>query len=174
MEFELNEAVSKTDSTSELDDEDDIDKNNLTLPGTNITTWFNHQSVENSVSFRIGRKLASVALCVAFNVEQKDILSDPDETFACSSYLSFYGFEELLESYKFFLDSSLSFMWFCFISASVLRRINLHECNHVKLRCEILDCNPKLAKVSIERCGVHVACICPPVQISDLVERLRM
>ena len=174
MEFELDEAISETDSTSELDDEDDIDTYDLTLPGTKIPTWFNHQSVGSSVSFRIGRKLPSVALCVAFNVERKDIQSDPSETFDCSVYLSFYGFEELLDSQNFLIDSSLSFMWFCFISARVLKRINLDECNDVKLRCEISDCNPKLAKVSIESCGVHVACICPPLQISDVDERLRM
>ena len=65
-------------------------------------------------------------------------------------------------------------MWFCFTSARVLKRINLDECNDVKLRCEISYCNPKLVKVSIESCGVHVACICPPLQISDVDERLRM
>ena len=59
-------------------------------------------------------------------------------------------------------------MWFCFIRT----RINFDECNDVKLRCEISRLDPKLAKVSIESCGVHVACICPPLQISD--ERLRM
>ena len=94
--------------------------------------------------------------------------------FACSAYLSFYGFEELLESGDFLIDPSLSFMWFCFISARVLKRINFDECKDVKLRWEISDFNPTLAKVSIESCGVHVACICPPLQISDEDERLRM
>ena len=74
----------------------------------------------------------------------------------------------------FLIDRSLSFMLFCFISARALKRINLDECNDVKLRWEISDFNPKKAKVSIESCGVHVACICPPLQISDVDERLRM
>ena len=101
-------------------------------------------------------------------------MSYPMEMFACSAYLSFYGFEELLESSDFLIDPSLSFMWFCFISARELKRIKLDECNDVKLRWKISDFNPKLAKVSIESCGVHVACICPPLQISDVDEILRM
>ena len=106
-------------------------------------------------------------------MERKDVLSDPDETFDCSAYLLLDGFEELLESRHFLIDPSLSFMWFCFISARELKRIKLDECNDVKLRCEISNFNPKLAKVSIESCGMHVACICPRL-IYDVNQRLRM
>ncbi|KAK7846790.1 hypothetical protein CFP56_007477 [Quercus suber] len=57
-------------------------------------------------------------------------------------------------------DSS-SITWFHYRSNSSFDGIVLEDCNNVKLLFEVLDYDPKMAKITIERCGAHVACICP-------------
>ena len=156
-EFELHEA----DSTSKLDDDNDVYEHNLALPGTKIPEWFNHQSVGSSISFSIGRKFQTIAFCVALKVELKDVLPSRLKVFNCSIYLSVNGFEKELRSHDFHLHPSSPFTWFHY-RRDCLKGIILDDRNDVKFLCKISIFDPKLAKVSIERCGVHVACICPP------------
>jgi len=88
-----------------------------------------------------------------------------DEKFHCSIYLFINGFEERLTGGRFLLHSS-NFMLFHYISV----RHDLMKCiilgdrdrNDVTLWCKILNGHSSKAKVTIKRCGVHVACICPP------------
>ena len=157
--FELNEATSETDSTWKL-----YDDYSLTLPESKIPKWrFNHQSVGNSISFSVGQKLPSFAICVAIKVELKN--DAPYEyvfhTFTCSVYMCTNGFERCLVYVKFQLDPS-SFMWFHYIRDRSLEDIILGEWNDIEIRFECSNYDPKIAKITIERCGVHVSCNCPP------------
>ncbi|KAK7836163.1 disease resistance-like protein csa1 [Quercus suber] len=94
------------------------------------------------------------------NLDNVPFVSQP---FHCSIYLFINGFEEWLTSCTFPLDS-LNFMWFHYVSDrhNLLKRINLGDRNDVTLRCEILNNHREIADITIRRCGVHVACICPP------------
>ncbi|KAK4589580.1 hypothetical protein RGQ29_020233 [Quercus rubra] len=126
---------SVTNSTWKL-----YDSYSIILPGTKIPKWwFNHQSVGSSLSFSIGRKLPSSASCVALKVELKD---DEFRMFTCSVYMCINGFERCLVDYKFQLDPG--------------------DWNDIEIRFECSKYDPKIAKITIERCGVHVSCICPP------------
>ncbi|XP_065616718.1 disease resistance protein RPP2B [Quercus suber] len=135
----------------------------LALPGTTIPKWFNHQRHGSSISFSVGQKFPSFAFCVALNVKRKDNVPFVSQPFHCSIYLFINGFEEWLTSCTFPLDS-LNFMWFHYVSDrhNLLKRINLGDRNDVTLRCEILNNHREIADITIRRCGVHVACICPP------------
>ncbi|KAF3964839.1 hypothetical protein CMV_010925 [Castanea mollissima] len=155
-EFELDEATSETGSTWIL-----YDDYSLTLPGSKIPKWwFNHQSVGSSISFSVGRKLPSFAFCVVLKVELKDVTYRFDR-FNCSIYMNVIGFERLLLSTNFELDS-VSFMWFDYIRDNSLEDIILEDWNEIKILCKCSDLDPEIANITIERCGVHVSCICPP------------
>ena len=155
-ELELDKATSETDSTWKL-----YDDYWLLLPGSMIPKWwFNHQSVGSSVSFSVGRKLPSFASCVALKVELKDV-TYRFHTYNCFIYMNINGFERLLVSANFTLDQS-SFMWFYYIRDRYLEGIILGDWNDIEIRFECSNYDPKIAKITIERCKVHVSCICPP------------
>ena len=133
---------------------------NLVLPKAKIPKWLNHQSVGNSISFSVGRESLAFAFGVALKEELKGIGANRFETFICTIYIFFNGYKKGFCSSKFFLDSS-SITWFHYRSNSSFDGIVLEDCNNVKLLFEVSNYDPKMAKITIERCGAHVACICP-------------
>ena len=152
-EFELDEATSQMGSISGFEF-------NLLLPGTKIPKWFNHQSDGNSISFSVGRKFTKFAFCVAFKMETKVNVRD-DEYIDCSICVFINGCKRVLKCYEISLYPS-SFMCFFYINVweNSLKGIILDDWNDIKLLCEISNYDPKIAKVTTERCGVHVACNC--------------
>ena len=169
LEFELDEATSEMDLTWKL-----YDSYSLMLPGTKIPKWwFNHQSVGSSISFSVGRKLPSFAICVALKLELKDVAYSFD-MFNCSIYMNIFGFERLHVSVDFSLDSA-SFMWFNYIRDSSLEDIILEDWNEIKILCKCSDLDPEIASITIERCAVHVSCICPPCNsVANKVAQIRI
>ncbi|KAL4634369.1 hypothetical protein ACB092_04G194600 [Castanea dentata] len=138
---------------------DDGFRFNLVLPVTKIPKWFNHQSVGSSVSFSVSSESLAFAFCVALKIELKVVANRYDH-FLCSLYILFNGYKKRIFSDYLLLDSS-SLTWFQYRSNSSFDGIVLEDCNNVKLLCEVSDYDPKKAKITIERCGAHAACICP-------------
>ena len=138
----------------------DRSKFSLVLPGTKIPKWFNHQSVGSSISFSVSWEPLEFAFYVAWKVELKDIVPNRCETFLCSAYILFNGYKKRIYSEYFYLDSS-SLLGFHYISNNPSNDIVLEDCNNVKLLFEVSNYDPKVTKITIERCGAHVACICP-------------
>ncbi|KAF3955244.1 hypothetical protein CMV_019515 [Castanea mollissima] len=157
LEFELDEAMSEMDSTWKL-----YDYYSLALPGNTIPKWwFNHQSVGSSVSFSVGRKLPSFAFCVAIKVEPYVPFEFKFDQFTGSIYMYINGFERCLVDAKFLFNPS-SFMWFHYRRDRSLEDIILGDWNDIEILFKCSNYDPKMAKITIERCGVHVSCICPP------------
>jgi hypothetical protein len=46
-------------------------KYELILPGTEIPSWFNHQSFGNSISFWVGHDFPAILFCVVFGPEEQ-------------------------------------------------------------------------------------------------------
>ena len=155
-EFELDAATSEADSTWKL-----YDDYFLILPGSKIPKWwFNHQSVGSSVSFSVGRKLPSFAFCVALKVERKDDVPHELLTFNCFAYMYINGLERYLQGYDSRSDP-LSFMWVYYRRDWPVEDKILGDRNDIEIRFECSNYDPKIVKITIERCGVNVSCICP-------------
>ena len=88
-------------------------------------------------------------------MDLKDIVPNQHDRFNCSIYIFVNVFEECHTSCEFSLNPSPFIRWFYYRRDSSLEGIILDDWNEVKLLCEISNYDPKLAKVSIERCGVH-------------------
>ena len=131
----------------------------LVLPGTTIPMWFNHQSVGSSVSFSVSSESLAVAYCVALKIEPK-VVVNRYEVFYCYIDIFLNGYNKRFCTGEFWLDSS-SVTWFHYESNSSIDGIVLEDCNNVKLLFEVSNYDRKMAKITIERCGAHIACICP-------------
>ena len=135
---------------------------NFVLLGTKIPKWFNDQSFGSSISFSVGcgSPTLAFAFCVTLKIESKDIGANQNGHFLCSVYIFFNGYKKRFLLCNFRLDSP-SFMWFHYRSNNSFDSLVLEDCNNVKLLYEVSNYDPTKEKITIERCGAHVACICP-------------
>ena len=125
--------------------------------GTEMPKWFNHQSVDNSVSFFVGRKFPKLAVCIV--VGQEGFCGWVDITINGYEYCDEIDF-----------DSIISNLLFSPTQRSLQRLLN--ESNptdqnrvEVSLKSAIYGCPcPR-------RWGVHVECTCPR-QVDDAVDYL--
>ncbi|KAL4637500.1 hypothetical protein ACB092_03G081500 [Castanea dentata] len=169
-EFELDEATSETGLTWKL-----YDSYSLTLPRSKIPKWwFNHRSVGSYISFSVGWKLPSFAFCVALKMELKDDVPHELRIITCSLYMYINGFKRCFTATEFCLDS-LSFMWFHYKRDRSLEDIILGDWNDIEILFKCSNYDPKIAKITIEMCGVHVSCICPPCNsVANKVAQIRI
>ena len=137
------------------------------VPGNEIPNWFNHQSVRNFVSFWIGPKFPTIALCLAFGKED-----------ACCHF--YYQVEITVNGRKRLFERThnrgmrsdhLSFS--CRPQNSLQKQfqdLNLGDRNHVELFSGTFFESSELEKIApiIKRMAVHVECICPPLHISGI------
>ncbi|KAL0006625.1 hypothetical protein SO802_008127 [Lithocarpus litseifolius] len=132
----------------------------VTVDENDIPNWFNHQKDGNLISFSIGPVFPTIALCIAFEIQ--DSFSD----FEYYVFISVNGIERTFE--RKFVDTGegsfghLSFS--CRPQSSLqelFRDLQLTDRNHVDILCETF---PKPIAPIVKRIGVHVECNCPPPQ----------
>ncbi|KAK4596319.1 hypothetical protein RGQ29_014379 [Quercus rubra] len=151
---------------------------NVLIPGSKIPKWFNHQIVGSSISFSVGGKLPSFAFCVAIQVQLKDKVAKKRDFIPGSYVINIF-----VNGYKIFHSDSLhlstapsySYLWVVYMRDSSLEGIILNEGTEVNLQFEFSNYDPEIAVITVEKCGVHVACMCSPQNsVADKVARVRI
>ena len=154
-------------SVAENYDEDDTRcEYEIVVPRYEIPKWFNHQSVESSISFWIGLEFPTFALCLVFCLDQ---LTDKDTySCVCVVHISINGHKRLLIQ-RLFQDFQYDHLWFYGAPQSLLQQkfgdLIQSDRNHVEISSKISHWTSKTGgKIApiIERLGVHVECICSP------------
>ena len=126
-----------------------------------IPNWFNHQRDGNFISFLIGPEFPTIALCIAFGIQDSLCI------FGYHVIISINGRERMFQRNFIKIDRSFGHLSFSCIPQSSLqqlfRDLQLTDRNHVEILCETFHIVQKIAPI-IERIGVHVECNCPPPQ----------
>ena len=145
----------------------ETDKNgfrNFRFLGTDMLKWFNHQSVDNSIFFSVGRNFPKLVVCIVPGLEDFDgFVEISINGYENREYFQF----QVSRNYNIFRVSQYLFsltQW------SLLQR-HLNESNptdqnrvKVSIRCKSDD-----TCYSIKMWGVHVECTCSP-QEDDAVD----
>ena len=123
--------------------------------GTEMPKWFNHQSVDNSIFFFVGRKFPKLAVCIVVGQE------------------GFYGFVDISingyesREYKFIDPSGNNLCLFSPTQRSLRRHLN--ESNPTDQNLVEVSITYSMNGYSVKRWGVHVECTCP-LQEDDAVD----
>ena len=121
--------------------------------GIEIPKWFNHQTIENSISFWVGCRFPKFALCVVPVPEQEGYCDIID--------ISINGCET--REYKHFNLHQLSlFSPHQWLLQQQLNESNPTDQNHVELTCRTY-----FNWYSLKWWGVHIECTCPPQESDD-------
>ncbi|XP_075656959.1 putative disease resistance protein RPP1 [Castanea sativa] len=113
--------------------------------GTEMPKWFNHQSVDNSIFFFVGRKFPKLVVCI---VAQKRFYGTID--------ISINGYKNREKNANTFGNT---LFLFSLTQRSLQRRLN--ESNPTDQNLVEVSITYKTF-CSIKRWGVHVECTCPP------------
>ena len=130
-----------------------------------IPYWFNHQRDGNLISFTIGPEFPTIALCIAFGIQ------DSDSCFHYYVSVSINGSERTFERKSCFTATSIGRLGFCVRPQSSLqelfRDLQLTDRNYVEILSEAFpgdhfSSSIDIAVPIVKRIGVHVECNCPP------------
>ena len=145
----------------------------IVVTGKKIPKWFNHQSIENSISFWIGPEFPTIAVCFAFhlvplkdsdaNNDKYNSVRDDEISWQCHVNIFTNGHTRILES-PTFSYVKCDHLWFYGESYVDFGNVMQGDRNLVVVSCKISwwsSRNGKFAPV-IARMGVHAQCICHP------------
>ncbi|KAF3947498.1 hypothetical protein CMV_026376 [Castanea mollissima] len=135
--------------TEDVEYEDWVNRHEITCCGTEMPKWVNHQSVDNSIFFFVGRKFPKLVVCI---VAGKRF----DGTVDISVDISINGYKNH-EISTFFCNNTL--FLFSPTQRSLQRRLNESNPTDQNLVEVSITYN---TRNSIKRWGVHVECTCPP------------
>ena len=147
--------------TEGVEYENQLFNRTITFSETEMPKWFNHQSVENSIFFWVGRKFPKLAVCVVLG-----------RLAVCGSvYISINGYKKREYENIRHIGNNCSLHLFSPPQRSLqehLNKSNPTDHNHVKVTYTIR--NQDFVVNCIKRWGVHVECTCPPQEsaIPDL------
>ena len=131
----------------------------VTVDENEIPNWFNHQRDGNLISFTIGPEFPTIALCIAFGIQDYYI------SFDYHVFVSINGSERTFERKYATTSIFIGHLSFCCrpqsSSQELFRDLQLTDRNHVEILCEA---STAIYAPIAKRIGVHVECNCPPPQ----------
>ena len=150
----------------------------ITVTGKKIPKWFNHQSIESSISFWIGPEFPTIAVCLAFhlvplkdndaNNDKYGSVRDDEISWRCDVNIFTNGHTQpytLGGNFKYMKCDHLFFHGYSHSKIQrFFRKMMQGDRNLVEVSCKISwwsSRNGKFAPV-IARMGVHAECICHP------------
>ena len=150
----------------------------ITVPGKKIPKWFNHQSIESSISFWIGPEFPTIAVCLAFhlvplkdsdaNHDKYNSVRDDEISWQCHVNIFTNGHTQPFTLENKFKCIKCDHLWFWGVFHSQLqqyfRNMMQGDRNLVKVSCKISWWSSRSGKFApvIARMGVHAECICHP------------
>uniref|UniRef100_A0A7N2LAN2 Uncharacterized protein n=2 Tax=Quercus lobata TaxID=97700 RepID=A0A7N2LAN2_QUELO len=130
-----------------------------------IPSWFNHQRDGNIISFSIGPEFPTIALCIAFGIQ------DSFCEFDYYVIISINGSARKFERKFIAIERSFGRLSFSCRPQSSLqelfRDLQLTDRNHVEILC--VPFHPSEIAPIVERIGVHVECNCPRFDSSNVI-----
>ena len=138
----------------------DIDRT-IYFWGTEMPKWFNHQSVDNSIFFFVGRKFPKLAVCI---VPGREVVSVSVHISINGYKKSYLYFRDLVDVFKFLLTENNLFL-FSLTQRSLQRHLN--KSNPTDQNLVEVSITYSESGYSVKRWGVHVECTCPPQESND-------
>ena len=150
----------------------------IMVTGKKIPKWFNHQSIESSISFWIGPEFPTIAVCFAFhlvplkdsdaNNDKYNSVRDDEISWQCHVNIFTNGHTQPFTLENKFKCIKCDHLWFWGVFHSQLqqyfRNMMQGDRNLVKVSCKISWWSSRSGKFApvIARMGVHAECICHP------------
>ena len=146
--------------TEGVEYENQFSNRTITFWETEMPKWFNHQSVENSIFFWVGRKFPKLAVCIALGRQSFRgyvYISINGYKYRAYEHIKHYGFNCYLH---LFSPPQRSLQ-------EHLNKSNPTDQNRVKVTYiisypDFVDFAYYVGANYAERWGVHVECTCPP------------
>ena len=159
---------------------------NIIVSEKKIPKWFNHQSIESSISFWVGPEFPTFAFCIAFHlVPLKDSYANNDKcgslrddiiSWVCVVNISINGHTQPFMRQPIFQGLKCDHLWFYGVPQSQLQQkfgdLLQGDQNHVEVSCKISHWTSEFGKFApiIARMGAHVECTCPSQNVGDYSE----
>ena len=150
---------------------------NIVVPKKKIPKWFNHQSIESSISFWVGPEFPTFAFCIDFHlVPLKDNYVNNDKcgsfrddiiSWVCVVNIFINGHKRPFMLQPIFQCLTCDHLWFYGVPHSQLQPkfgdLMQGDQNHIKVSCKISHWASEFGNFApvIARMGAHVECIRP-------------
>ena len=154
-----NNFPSETEGAESEDGDISMDDIDINFGGTDMLKWFNHQSVDNSIFFFVGRNFPKLVVC---------IVPGPKDFYGLVE-ISINGYEN--REYESIKGRCIETQHLFSLTQWSLLQRHLNESNPTdQNRVKVsVRCKPDDYGYSIKMWGVHVECTCPP-QEDDAVD----
>ena len=134
--------------------------------GTEMPKWFNHQSVDNSIFFFVGRKFPKLAVCIVPGRGVASVSVHISINGYKKSNLYFQNLSRFRGKYPYLFEENNLFL-FSLSQWSLQRHLNESNPTDQNLVEVSIRYESHYTRYSIKRWGVHVEFTCPPQESAN-------